>query len=121
MQQFRRLSEQLLARDAAIVTFFGFGVMLAFSFALPAAFMGAGIVALVFCMALILRAWLLTEDRVSGLEAWRHVKAEERPIGDAGLRWARDQFQEILLQNAKTASSVAIGCCGAALVIDMVG
>jgi hypothetical protein len=121
MQQFRRLSEQFLARDAAVVTVFGFGVMIAFSFEPPAALVGAGAVALIFCIALIVRACLLTEDHVSEIEAWRHLDPEERPIGDDGLRWARDHFQGVLLHCAKSASTVAIGCFGAALVLEIVG
>jgi hypothetical protein len=120
MHEFRHLAERLLARDAAVMTFVGFGVMIAFSFEPPVAFVAAGAVALTFCLALILRAWPLTEERVPDLEAWRHTTPDERPIGDAGLSWARDQIQEVFLYAAKTAASVAVSFGGAALALELV-
>jgi hypothetical protein len=121
MNQFRQVTEQLLMRDAAIVAFVGFGAMMAYGFEPTAAFMAAGIVSLLFCLGLILRAWWLTEERVPELEAWRHVEPDQRPIGDDGLRKARDQFQLVLLHAAKISATFAISFCGAALALDVAG
>jgi hypothetical protein len=119
MQQFRQTTEQLLMRDAALVAFVGFGAMMAYSFEPTAAFLAAGVVFLFFSLGLILRAWWLTEERVPNLEAWHHVVPDQRPIGDEGLRRARDQFQILLLQAAKISATFAIIFCGTALVLDL--
>ena len=121
MQQIRQLSEQLLLRDAAFVVLFGFGVMVAFSFRLATAFSAAGLVALLFSVGMILRAWRLTAAHVPRLEAWHHVFPENRPQDDVSLSWAREQVQEVFLHAAKTAASVAIGLCGAAFALEFIG
>ena len=63
MHQFRQMTEQLLMRDTAIVAFVGFGAMMAYSFEPTAAFIAAGVVSLLFCLGLILRAWRLALSR----------------------------------------------------------
>jgi hypothetical protein len=121
MSRFRRLAEQIVARDAGFVALAGITLIIAFSFEPPTAFKSGGTVALVFSVGQILRASRLTDDGVHRVEAWRFLDPHERPAGDSGRRWARDHFEELLLRVAKTASAVAIGCFSIALLAGAAG
>ncbi|MPZ56416.1 MAG: hypothetical protein GEU91_07930 [Rhizobiales bacterium] len=120
MSPFRQLAEQTVARDAGFVSFVGIILMIAFSFEPPAALKSGATVALFFSIGLVLRASRLTDDGVVRLEAWRGLHPTLRPIGDSGRRWARNNFEELLLRTAKTASVIAIGFYCAALVASVV-
>jgi hypothetical protein len=120
MNPFRQLAEQTIARDAGFVAVVGIVLMLALCFEPATAFASGGTVALLFSVGQLLRASRLTEDGVHRVEAWRYLEPHERPIGDRGRRWARDSLAELLLRAAQTASAIAIGCYGFALVADAV-
>src|SRR5439155_748285 len=53
--------------------------------------------ALIFAVALSIYAGWLTEERISRTEAWRATTPSERPAGFAGLRWARNYLEELVL------------------------
>jgi hypothetical protein len=82
--------------------------MLAFSFAPALALTIGANIALLFAIALLLRAACLSEDRIDRTEAWRSLEASERPVGNAGRKTARDDLQEALLRFARAASAAAI-------------
>ena len=89
MSPFRRLAEQIVARDAGFVALAGITLMIAFSFEPPTAFKSGGTVALVFAVGQILRASRLTDDGVDRVEAWRFREASRRqrpPLGARSFR-----------------------------------
>lgn len=108
MDPFRRLAVFTLARDASFVALAACTLMVGFSFAPALAFGAGAYVALVFSVALALRAMLLTEDRFVRSEVWRVLEPEERPEGEDGMRWAHEHHRDLLLQFAKSAAAVAI-------------
>lgn len=116
MNPFSQLAEQTVARDAGFVAFAGIILMIAFSFEPPTAFKSGGTVALFFAVGQVFRASRLTDDGMRRVEAWRFLDPHERPVGDSGRRWARENFEELLLRAAKIASAIAIGCYSTALV-----
>ena len=103
MGAFRRFAVFTVARDAAVVALAAATLMLAFSFA-PALALSIGAhAALFFAIGLLLRAACLSEHRMERTEAWRILKPQERPLGDAGRRSARDDLQEVTLRFAEGA------------------
>jgi hypothetical protein len=104
---FRRLAVFTLARDASFVALAAGTLMVAFSFAPPIAFGIAAKIALIFSIVLLLRALLLTRERLQQSEVWRVLEPEERPRGEAEQEWAREQLKELLLRSAKTAAAFA--------------
>jgi hypothetical protein len=107
MIPFRRFAFFTVARDAGFVTLAAATLMLAFSFEPPLAFKIGATVALVFSIGLLLRSYLLTEERFLNSEAWRALRPNERPIGHHEQHLARAQLEELLLRFAKAASGVA--------------
>ena len=119
MGAFRRFAFAIAARDASFVALAAATLMLAFSFA-PALSLNIGAnIALVFAIGLLLRAACLTDKRIDRTEAWRTLKPQERPVGDAGRRLARDDLQEVLLRFAKAAAGVAIILYGASFYVSL--
>jgi uncharacterized membrane protein len=119
MEAFHRFASATIARDASFVALGAAALMVGFSFA-PALALGiGGNIALVFAITLLLRAACLSEDRIDRTEAWRILKPQERPVGEAGRRSARDALQEALLRFAKTAAGVAILLYGVSLYISL--
>lgn len=109
-----------LARDSLFVALAAALLMLAFSFEPPLAFKIGASVALIFSVVLLARGYFLTEQRFRRSEAWRSLRPEERPAGDAGPQLARDQFQMLLLRFAQGASAVASFLYVSALVLSAV-
>jgi hypothetical protein len=119
MGAFHRFAFATIARDAAFVALAAATLMLAFSFA-PALSLSIGAnVALVFALGLVLRAACLRDDRIERTEAWRALQPQERPVGDAGRRSARDDLQELLLRFAHGAAGVAIVLYSTSLFISL--
>ena len=119
MTQFRRFAFFTLARDASTVAFTACMLMVAFSYAPAVAFNVGASVALVFSVALALRAMLMTEHRLLRSEVWRVLEPHERPRGEAGQQWARDNLQELLLRFSKAAAAAAIALYSSALVSSL--
>ena len=108
MGAFHRFAFATIARDATFVALAAATLMVAFSFA-PALALSIGAnIALVFSLGMVLRAACLREDRIERTEVWRILRPQERPIGDAGRRSARDDLQDLLLRFAQAAAGVAI-------------
>jgi hypothetical protein len=82
-------------------------MMVGFSFEPSLAFKIGATVALIFSIGLLIRAYLLTEERFLRSEAWRALRPDERPAGQHGRRLAQAQLEELLLRVAKAASGVA--------------
>ena len=119
MGDFHRFAFAITVRDATFVALAAATLMLAFSFAPALAFNIGANIALVFAIALLLRAACLSEDGIDRTEAWRILKPQERPVGDAGRRLARDDLQEVLLRFAQAAAGVAILLYSASLYISL--
>lgn len=119
MDAFHRFAFATVARDAAFVALAAATLMLAFSFA-PALSLSIGAnIALVFALGLVLRAACLSDERVERTEVWRILKPQERPVGDAGRRSARDDLQLMLLKFAQAAAGVAIVLYSTSLYISL--
>lgn len=107
MNPFTRFAFFTVARDAGFVTLAAMLLMLAFSFKLALAFEVGATIALIFSIALLVRAYFLTEERLERSEVWRALPEEERPPGDDGRRWAKGHLETLLLHFAKGASAFA--------------
>jgi hypothetical protein len=119
MEAFHRFARATIARDATLVALAAGTLMVGFSFA-PALALGIGAnIALVFAIALLLRAACLSDDRIERTEAWRILRPQERPVGEAGRRSARDDLQDVLLRFAQAAAGVAILLYGTSLYISL--
>lgn len=121
MNPFTRFAFFTVARDSAFVTLAAMLLMLAFSFEPALAFEVGATIALVFSIGLLARAYFLTEERLERSEVWRALPEEERPPGADGRRWARSQFELLLLQFAKDASAFAGLLYCSALVMALAG
>lgn len=108
-----------LARDASFVTLAGVTLMVGFSFAPPLAFKIGASVALLFAILLLIRSYMLTDERFRRCEAWRTLTPEERPAGDHGRHLARRQFDGLLLRFAKTSSGIASVMFGFSLILSL--
>jgi hypothetical protein len=119
MEAFHRFACATIARDATFVALAAVTLMVGFSYA-PALALGIGAnIALVFAIALLLRAACLRDDRIHRTEAWRILAPQERPLGDAGRRSARDDLQEVLLRFAQAAAGVAILLYSTSLYVSL--
>lgn len=116
---FHQLAFFTLARDAGYVTLAGATLMVGFSFAPWLALRIGATVALLFALGMILRAALLSADKITRTEPWRVLHKHERPLGEPGRKWACDDFRELLLRFAKSASGVAILLGGSSLVLSL--
>lgn len=122
MIPFRRFAFYTVARDAAFVALAAATMMVGASFEPPLAFKIGATVALIFSIGLLIRAYLLTEERFLRSEAWRALRPEERPAGEDERRLAQAQLEELLLRAAKAASGVAgIFYCSALVLSASMG
>lgn len=119
MQPFRRFAVFTLARDASLVALAACILMVALSFMPSVAFRTAGTIALLFSIALALRALFLTDESFTSSEVWQALKPEDRPVGQAAQDYAREDFRDLLLHFAKTAAAFAIGLYASALLTAM--
>jgi hypothetical protein len=118
MGAFRRFAFAITARDTSFVAVAAATLMLAFSFAPALALTIGANFALLFAIGLLLRAACLSDARIERTEAWRSLEPQDRPIGDAGRRSARDDLQEVLLRFAKASAGVAIILYGASFFVS---
>jgi hypothetical protein len=121
MISFRRFAFFTVARDSAFVTLAAATLMVAFSFEPPLALKIGATVALIFSLSLLLRGYLLTEDRFLRSEAWQALRPDERPTGEWERRLAHARLKVLLLRFAKGASAIASILYGAALVLSTGG
>jgi hypothetical protein len=119
MDPFRRLAVFTLARDASFVALAASTFMLGFSFA-PALAFGIGAhIALIFAVALLVRARWLSAERIVRSEPWRALEPNERPAGKSGRQLAHALLEDLLLRFAKAAASVAIALYSASLLVSV--
>jgi hypothetical protein len=107
MNTFARFAFFTIARDAGVSAFAGCILMIAYSFNPPLAFVLGASVAMFFAAVMLVRALVLTEDRVVATEPWQVMEPEQRPIGDAGRASAYEQLETMLLGAAKNAAGIA--------------
>ena len=119
MGAFHRFAVAITARDTTFVALAAATLMLAFSPAPALALVIGADIALAFAIGLLLRAACLSDDRIERTEAWRILKPQERPVGDAGRRSARDDLQVVLLKFAEAVSAVAILLYTASLFVSL--
>jgi hypothetical protein len=117
MEPFRRLAQFTVARDASFFALAGSTLMVGFSFQLPLALVIGANVALLFSLCLILRASLMSEERVTRTEAWRVLPRDQRPAGEGGRQWACGDLKWMWLRYAKAAAMVAIVLAGSSFVV----
>lgn len=107
MNPFARFALFTVARDAGFVAWAALLLMLAFSFQPPLAFEIGATIALLFCVALLVRVYFLTEERLERSEVWRALPETERPCGEDERGWARSHLETILLRFAHGAAALA--------------
>jgi len=86
-------------------------------FELAAALLIGANVALLFSFGLIVWSEQLTEERIVWTEAWRMLKSSQRPVGQAGRRWAHRCLKDMALRFAEGASALAIALSASALIL----
>lgn len=116
---FARFAFFTLVRDSGVVALATALLMLAFSFEPAMAFDVGATVALIFALGLLLRVLCLTEHRFTRSEAWSALQDEERPVGDDGMRWARAEWERMLLRFAQSAAAIAGILYGSALLLSV--
>jgi hypothetical protein len=118
MNPFLRIAIFTVARDASFVALAAVGLMFVYSFAPALALDVAATVALIFAVALIIRAVCLTEERFLCSEAWRVTYPDERLTDEQDIRQAHAVLEHLLLRFAKGAAGVASFLYCSALVMS---
>jgi hypothetical protein len=117
MDTFARFAFFTIARDASCGALAAGILMVAYSFDPPLALVIGATIAMFFTTVMLVRALVLTEHRVLSTEPWLVMEPEERPVGDAGLAYAKDRLQTMLLGAAKTSSGIASVMFGLGLLL----
>jgi hypothetical protein len=107
MDTFARFAFFTVARDASFAALAAGILMVAYSFDPPMALVIGASVAMFFTAVMLGRALFLTDQKLVSTEPWMVMQPEERPDGDAGLAYAREQLETMMLGAAKTASGIA--------------
>ncbi len=118
MDTFARFAFFTIARDAGVSAFAAGILMLAYSFNPPLALVLGGSVAMFFACVMLVRALLLTEDRVVATEPWRVMEPGDRPVGVDGRAGACERLETLLFRAAKTASGIASVMLGLGLLLS---
>ena len=112
MDTFARFAFFTIARDASCGALAAGILMVAYSFNPPLALVIGASIAMFFTAVMLVRAFFLTEDRVVSTEPWLVM------VGDAGVAYARDRLETMLLRAAKTASGIASVMFGLGLLLS---
>ena len=107
MDTFARFAFFTIARDASFSALAAGILMVAYSFNPPLALVIGATVAMFFAAVMLVRALVLTEDRIVATEPWQVMEPEQRPVGDAGRAFAYDRLETMLLSAAKNAAGIA--------------
>jgi hypothetical protein len=118
MDTFARFAFFTIARDASVSAFAAGILIVAYSFNPPLALVIGGSVAMFFAAVMLVRALLLTEDRVVATEPWLVMEPDERPVGDAGRAVACERLETMLFSAAKNASGIASAMFGLGLLMS---
>jgi hypothetical protein len=117
MDPFREKAFYLLLWRAILAAVAAVVLMFTESFELTAAVLIGANMALLFSLGLIAWTDMLSEERIVRTEAWRTLPSNQRPVGVAGRRWARNCLKETGLRFAEAASAIAIALSASALVL----
>ncbi len=118
MDTFARFAFFTIARDASVSAFAAGILMIAYSFNPPLALVIGASVAMFFAAVMLVRALLLTEDKVVATEPWLVMEPEERPVGDDGRAYACDRLETMLFSAAKNAAGIASVMFGVGLLMS---
>jgi hypothetical protein len=114
MDPFRRLAVFTLARDTSFIALAAATLMVGFSFVPWLAFGLGANVALLYAIALMIRAGLLDDRRITRSEAWKLLRDSED--GTPEPLWARETLRDLLLRFARVAAGTAVLLSAASLV-----
>jgi hypothetical protein len=107
METFARVAFFTIARDAGVSALAAGILMVAYSFNPPLALVLGGSVAMFFAGVMLVRALVLSEDRVVSTEPWQVIEPDQRPVGDIGRADACERLEAMLLSAAKNAAGIA--------------
>lgn len=116
MDAFARFAFVTVARDAFSAGLAGMILMVIYRSDPPLALVLGASVAMFFAAVMACRALFLTEQKVVTTDPWLVMQPEERPIGEAGLTYARERLQSMMLAAAKNAAGAASVLFAAALI-----
>lgn len=117
MEAFARLAWLKVVSDAFFAALAAGILMVAYSSDPPLALVLGASVVMFFTAVMLVRALLLTEEKVVSTEPWLVMQPEERPTGDAGVAYAREQLETVMLGAAKTASGIASAMFGLGILL----
>jgi hypothetical protein len=119
MDRFAEFAFSATARDAIFVALTAMPAMVGFSFD-PALALAIGAhAALGFCLFLLYRVTILTDERVTKTEPWRGLAPHERPRGDVALAIAHERLENVLLRFSKSSAGVACVLFTLSLVVSL--
>jgi hypothetical protein len=107
MEPFTRLAFFTIARDAIIATMAAIILVVAYRFDPPLAIVIAASVAMFYMAVMLVRAMVLTEERVEATEPWLVMQPQQRPSDARSRAVATERLETLLLRAAKTASGIA--------------
>jgi predicted NBD/HSP70 family sugar kinase len=119
MDTFARSAFVTVATDAFLAALAAMILMVAYSFDPPLALVIGASVAMFFATVMLVRAAFLTEEKVASTNPWLEMQADERPLGKAGLAYARDRLQTVMLAAAKNAAGIASAMFALGLFLDL--
>jgi hypothetical protein len=119
MDAFSRSAFFTVALDASLAALAAGILMAVYGFDLSLALVIGASVAMFFTSVMLVRAIFLTEEKVMTSDPWMAMQPEERPTGQAGLAYARERLQTVMLAAAKTASGVASAMFALGLFLDL--
>jgi len=119
MDTFARFAFFTVARDAFFAALAGMILMVAYSFDPALALVIGASVAMFFTTVMLFRALFLTEEKVATTDPWLVMQPEERPIGEAGLAYARERLQTTMLAAAKNGAGIASAMFALGLFLDL--
>ncbi|HWV54707.1 hypothetical protein [Pseudorhodoplanes sp.] len=117
MDTFARFAFFTIVRDAVFTALAAGILMVVYSFDPPLALVIGASAIMFFAIVVLVRALFLTDERVANTEAWLVMEPHERPSGRAGLAFAHEQLELMLLMAGKNAALIAAVMFGAGLLL----
>ncbi len=118
MEAFARLAWLKVALDAFFAALAAAILMFAYRSDPSLALVLGASVAMFFTTVMLVRALLLTEEKVVSTEPWAVMQPEELPDGDAGVTYARVQLENLMFGAAKTSAGIASAMFGLGLLLS---
>jgi hypothetical protein len=116
METFARCAFLTIVRDASFSVLAGAILVVAYSYSPPLALVIGGSVAMLFTIVMLVRAVILTDDKLVRIEPWSVMQPEELPQGDSAVTWAREKMEAMLFRAAKNGAAVASAMFGLGLL-----